>query len=184
MHEKILEGALTVFKKKGPKFTMDDIAAEMKMSKKTIYTVFKDKNELICKMVDYAFDMIKKEEDKIFEDPSLSTVEKLRAILAVLPENHYGYDFGAMQSVAAKYPSAYEKLTNRLDSGWDKTFDLLKQGMKEEVICNINLEMFKLIYEASIEKLLLGEFIKNNNITYPAALNQMVDILVDGIIKK
>ena len=46
MNERILEGALNVFKAKGPKFTMDDLATEMKMSKKTIYTVFRDKNEL------------------------------------------------------------------------------------------------------------------------------------------
>ena len=43
MNERILEGALNVFKAKGPKFTMDDIASEMKMSKKTIYTVFNNK---------------------------------------------------------------------------------------------------------------------------------------------
>ena len=34
MNERILEGALKVFREKGPKFTMDDLASEMKMSKR------------------------------------------------------------------------------------------------------------------------------------------------------
>ena len=35
--EKILEATLKVFNQKGLKFTMDDIASELSMSKKTIY---------------------------------------------------------------------------------------------------------------------------------------------------
>lgn len=183
MNERILEGALNVFKAKGPKFTMDDIAAEMKMSKKTIYTVFNDKNELMCEMVDYAFDLIKAAEDKIYNDSSLSTVEKLRAILVVLPENYYGYDFAAMHQLAEKYPKAYQKLTLRLENGWEKTFDLLKKGEEEGSITDVNLPMFKLIYEASIERILSGDFLKENNMEYPEALKYIVEVMVDGILK-
>ena len=35
---RILEATLRVFNRKGLKFTMDDIASELSMSKKTIYT--------------------------------------------------------------------------------------------------------------------------------------------------
>ena len=41
--ERILEATMKVFNKKGLKFTMDDIAEELSMSKKTIYTVFDNK---------------------------------------------------------------------------------------------------------------------------------------------
>ena len=152
------------------------------MSKKTIYTVFNDKNELMCDMVDYAFDMIKAEEDKIYNDPSLSTVDKLRAIMAVLPENYYGYDYSALQQLAEKYPLAHAKLNDRLETGWEKTFDLLKKGISEGRIRDINLDIFKLMYEASVEKLLIGEFLKTNTTAYPTALKQIVDVMVDGII--
>lgn len=184
MTDRILEGALNVFKAKGPKFTMDDIAAEMKMSKKTIYTVFEDKNELMCEMVEYAFDLIKAAEDKIYLDPNLSTVEKIRGILSVLPENYYGYDFGAMQQLAMKYPMAYAKLKERIESGWDKTFELLEKGTAEGKIHIVNCEIFKLIYESSVEKLLMGDFLLDNNMDYPTALSQVVDVMVDGILVK
>ena len=49
--EKILEATIKVFNRKGLKFTMDDIASELSMSKKTIYTVFRDKESLFYQMV-------------------------------------------------------------------------------------------------------------------------------------
>ena len=57
--EKILEATIKVFNRKGLKFTMDDIASELSMSKKTIYTVFRDKESMFFAMVDYCFDKIK-----------------------------------------------------------------------------------------------------------------------------
>jgi AcrR family transcriptional regulator len=161
---------------------MDDLANEMKMSKKTIYTIFTDKNELMCEMMDFAFDMIKEAEDSIYSDPNLSTVERIRGILAVLPKSHYGFDYTAMNQLAAKYPMAYEKMTVRLESGWDKTIELLKEGIEEGVIRDINVEIFKLMYEACVEKLLMGSFLKDNNVEYPEALAEVVNVMVDGIV--
>ena len=85
LREQILEGTLQVFNYKGMKFTMDDIAHNLGISKKTIYTVFKNKEEMFLELVDYLFDGIKEEELRIYEDDSLSTVEKVRMILGVLP---------------------------------------------------------------------------------------------------
>ena len=59
LRETILEGTIQAFNKKGLKFTMDDIAALLGISKKTIYTVFRDKESLFLAMVDYLFDSIK-----------------------------------------------------------------------------------------------------------------------------
>lgn len=184
MNERILEGALKVFREKGPKFTMDDLASEMKMSKKTIYTIFTDKNELMCEMMDYAFDLIKDAEDRVYSNPQLSTVERVRGILAVLPESHYGFDYSAMRQLADKYPMAYKKMETRLDSGWEKTMELLKKGIKDGEIRNINLDIFKLMYEACVERLLMGDFLEVSDTSYPEALSEVVNVMVDGIVIK
>ena len=39
-------------------------------------------------MVDYMFDSIKESEQQIVEDDALSTVEKIRRILGVIPESY------------------------------------------------------------------------------------------------
>ena len=184
MNERILEGALKVFREKGPKFTMDDLASEMKMSKKTIYTIFTDKNELMCDMMDYAFDMIKAAEDKVCADSTLTTLEKVRGILAVLPESHYGFDYSAMRHLAEKYPMAYQKMTDRLDSGWETTMDILNKGIQDGDFRKIDLDIFKLMYEACIDKLLMGDFLDTSDVDYPTALAEVVSVMVDGIVIK
>mgnify|MGYP001413646006 CR=1 FL=1 len=85
LRESILEGTLKAFNQKGLKFTMDDLAGILGMSKKTIYTVFRDKESLFLAMVDYLFDSIKESERQVLENEKLSTLEKIRAVLGVLP---------------------------------------------------------------------------------------------------
>ncbi len=184
MNERILEGALKVFREKGPKFTMDDLASEMKMSKKTIYTIFNDKNELMCEMMDFAFDLIKAAEDKVYYDESLSTIEKIRGILSVLPESHYGFEYSAMHQLAQKYPMAYQKMQDRLDGGWEKTMEILRKGIADGELRDVNLNIFKLMYEACVDELLMGDYLKSGDLDYPTALGEVVNVMVDGIIKK
>ena len=72
LQKNILDATLRVFDQKGLKFTMDDLAKELSISKKTIYTVYDDKEALFLAMVDYIFDSIKESEQMILTDPSLS----------------------------------------------------------------------------------------------------------------
>ena len=68
---KILNGTIRVFNKKGLKLTMDDVAEELKISKKTIYKEFSGKEEMFETMADYIFDNIKDRETEIINDDGL-----------------------------------------------------------------------------------------------------------------
>ena len=59
LKENVLQATIDVFKEKGIKFTMDDIAKKLSISKKTIYTVTQNKNSLI-KEKQYMINTIKK----------------------------------------------------------------------------------------------------------------------------
>ena len=93
LREMILEGTIKAFNEKGLKFTMDDVAKILGISKKTIYTVFRDKESMFFTMVDYMFDSIKESERQILADEGLTTLEKIRKILAVIPEGYRDIDF-------------------------------------------------------------------------------------------
>ena len=127
--EVILEGTIKAFNEKGLKFTMDDVAKILGMSKKTIYTVFRDKESMFLAMVDYMFDSIKESEQQIVEDDALSTVEKIRRILGVIPESYRDVDFRQLYLLKDKYPVIYKQVEKRLETGWETTIQLLEQGM-------------------------------------------------------
>lgn len=183
LREEILEATIVVFNKKGIKFTMDDLAKELGKSKKTIYTVFKDKNELFFDMVNYLFDGIKVSEGKILEDSSLSTLEKLRKILCVMPEGYKDIDFRQLYIIRDKFPKIYKQVENRLESGWDATIELMEQAKREGVIKkDVSVPIVKMMMEASLEQFFQRDILVRNKINYQDALEEVVDILLMGIL--
>lgn len=179
--ERILQGTIQAFRQKGMKFTMDDIARILEISKKTIYQVFPDKETLFLAMVDYLFDRIKESEREVMENDSLSTVEKIRAILSVMPEGYREIDFRQLYILKDKYPETYRQVEKRLETGWENSIALLEQGMAEGVIRRVNIPLLKMMLEASLEQFFQRDVLLQNRISYAEALDEVVTILVDGI---
>lgn len=183
LRETILEGTLQAFNEKGLKFTMDDIASLLKISKKTIYTVFRDKNAMFLAMADYLFDSIKKSEMEIVENEELSTVEKVRMILGVLPDAYKEVDFRQLYLMKDKYPKIYKQIEHRLETGWENTIALIEKGIAEGSIRPIKIPILKMMLEASLEQFFQRDILLQSNISYTDALDEVVDILMNGIIE-
>ena len=181
LRETILQGTIKAFNQKGLKFTMDDIASILSISKKTIYTVFSDKEQLFLSMVDYLFDNIKLSEEQVMKNAGLSTIEKIRRILGVMPESYREIDFRHLYLLKDKYPKIYEQVEKRLETGWETTIALLEQGMEEGVIRRVKIPIVKMMMEATLEQFFQRDILIQNEISYAEALNEVVDILVDGI---
>lgn len=181
LRETILNGTIRMFNEKGLKFTMDDVAKTLGMSKKTIYTVFRDKESLFFAIVEYMFDSIKESERAIMEDDSLTTLEKVRKILGVIPEGYKDVDFKQLYLLKDKYPSIYKQVEKRLESGWETTIALLEQGMQEGVIRKVDIPIVKMMLEASLEQFFQRDILIQNQISYIDALDAVVEIIVDGI---
>lgn len=181
LKETILQGTIKVYSQKGLKFTMDDVAKVLGMSKKTIYTVFRDKESLFLTMVDYMFDSIKQEEQAVVEDASLNTVKKIRKIMGVLPEGYKDLDFRQLYLLRDKYPKIYRQVERRLETGWETTISLMEQGMREGVIREVPIPIVKVMLEASLEQFFRRDVLLQNQISFQAALDAVVDILVNGI---
>ena len=52
--------------------------------------------------------------------------------------------------------------------------------MTEGVIRKINIPIFKMMFEASLEQFFQRDILERNKISYQDALQEVVDILVDG----
>lgn len=177
----ILDGTIRVFNRKGLKFTMDDLAKELGMSKKTIYVCYNDKEALFFDMVDYLFDNISSQKQSVIEDESLSTIEKIKKILGVMPESYKDIDFRQLYSLKDKFPSIYNKVEERLETGWDSTIELIETGIKEGVVRPVPVRIVKMMLEASLEQFFQRDVLIQNGLTYNQALNDVVEILVNGI---
>ena len=185
IREKILKGTIQVFNKKGLKLTMDDVADELKISKKTIYKEFSSKDEIFETMVDYVFDNIKIREKEILNSDRYTTIEKIRLFLAAMPEGYRNINFQELHPLKEKYPKVYKKLQKRLETGWEPAFELLEQGKQEGVIReDVDFKIFKIMMEASLERFFEKDVMKGSGRKYNDYLNEVVDILLCGITAK
>lgn len=184
LRERIIMSAIDAFNEKGLKFTMSDIAARLSISKKTIYTVFETKDEMLLEMVDYLFDGIKESEMAIIEDSSLTLSEKISRILSVLPESYKSIDLRQLYQLKDKYPKIYERVEERLENGWETTLELMNEGIEKKLIRPVNLMIFKMMMEASLEQFFQRDILVRCNMTYAQGLDEVVGILVKGILLK
>ena len=80
MREKIIDATVEEFKQNGLKFTMNDLAKRLGISKKTIYTVFESKQAVLVAVADrYAADLNSMQEE-LEADVSLNVVQKLEKL--------------------------------------------------------------------------------------------------------
>ena len=185
LRKMILNGTMEVFNEKGLKFTMDDVADELKISKKTIYKEFSSKDEIFETMVDYVFDNIKVREEEILNSSVYSTEEKIRLLLSAMPEGYRNINFQELHPLKDKYPKVYKKVQKRLETGWEPTINLLEQGKNEGVIrLEVDLKIVKIMLEASLERFFEKDVMKGSGRKYNDYLNEVVDILLCGITAK
>ncbi|WP_026518140.1 TetR/AcrR family transcriptional regulator [Butyrivibrio sp. MC2021] len=181
IRQMIMDSVINQFNKKGMKFTMDDISRELHISKKTIYKEFEDKNELFFATVDYGFSAIKNKEAEVLADDSLDLIEKISRLIVCLPDNYKNIDFRRVYQLKEKYPLVYQKVAHRIETDWEETDKLLLQAMEEGLIRKVPLNIIKLMIEGAIERFLSSEDLNDTDLSYEDALNQMIDIMINGL---
>ncbi len=180
LKEKIIDTVIELFNEKGLKFTMDDVAKRIGISKRTIYTVVEDKEALFIDTVNTVFDSIKRSEKEILEEEQ-EILTKLKRLLIILPERYKALNFKQLYALKEKYPNIYSRIEDRLETDWDGTFRLMEQAMEEGKIRRINLSVFQAVFTGTIEFYLSRPVLTEEGMSYHDALEQMLDILIDGI---
>lgn len=178
---KIIEASIDEINENGLKFTMDKLAKQLVMSKKTIYKYFENKEKLLDEVVDYSFDQIQLSKKKVMRDFSLDTVERLHKILQAMPDRYENLNLVQLYQLKDKYPDIYSHVERRLESDWEMTIKLLNQGKKEGKIMDIHIPIFKTMMSATIEQFFKEDILVTNKISYKEALMEVVNILMNGI---
>ena len=83
--------------------------------------------------------------------------------------------------MGGKFPEAYERIRQRLESGWETTLGILKEGEEAGIFRPVDHNLFQMIYDAAVERFLSGDELRNYQIQYMDALNELVNIMISGI---
>lgn len=168
----IIAAGLRVFEQKGIKFSVLDVAQELKTSKRTIYQHFAGKEDMMASIVDYMFEDIAKQHYEILQTEE-DNLTKLKKILTVYPRhiNVNGIDFDKMLEQDHKL---YNQIVKYFNSNWDLTLSVLEDCQKQGLIKDLPKEMFKTIMLSIYE----GTMHYSNN---KEMLDMCIDVLFNGL---
>ena len=181
LRNRILDEAAKLFDRKGIKFTMDDLAHSLGMSKKTIYVVFRNKRSIMIETIDRFFDEALAEEQRILNDDSLPITEQLRRIIGGVPERYAGHDLSQLYMLKEKYPSVYKHWHKCREDYWLGADELIRKGIEKGVIRPVSMPILKAMFQHTIEQFFQSDILVKNRISYRDALSEVADILIDGI---
>jgi len=181
--EKILKTSLGLFFKYGIKhITMDDIAKELGMSKKTIYQFYKEKDDLVnqlcnneLKEQEFRFD----EMNKIAKDPIHEIMlisDKMRNML----QNINPMFFLDLQKF---YPTAYQRFQKfREECAYKNVLHNIKKGIEAGVYrSDLDPEFVSRLRIAQIDMLMFGNNFSYEKISFAKTHMLVLDIFIYGI---
>ena len=132
MKDKIINKAKEMFLKLGFKsITMDDIACEMCISKKTIYKYFSNKDILIEESIDLVHKEVKETMDAIISK-NYNAIEENFEIKRMFREMFKSAESSPIYQLKKHYPDIYNKVLNIQVSICEKCFrDNIQKGINE-----------------------------------------------------
>lgn len=132
--DRIIEGTKLLFSRHGVKSTtMDDIARELGVSKRTIYENFKDKEEILVACIESVYAESRKFSEQVFSN-SNNVIEAVIVLLRKGTDLARRHPHTMFDEIRKYYPKVYAELL--LDKHSEKLKEmetLVKQGIKEGV---------------------------------------------------
>ncbi|KZE41928.1 transcriptional regulator [Brevibacillus parabrevis] len=182
MKDRIMKGFIEEIREKGMKFSMDDLARRLGISKRTLYEHFSSKVEILETIISQTFAESDEKTRQILADDSLSLLDKIKGVMMVLPTHYEFYDLRILEQMKRYYPEQWALVDSALSDDWQTLRSLIEQGIKEGLIVNMNVTlMMKLIVDA-VNSTLDQRFYMKNQITVSEALAAIVDVLLYGLI--
>lgn len=183
MEDNVYFAVLKLFGSRGARFTTEDLAKELGTSKRTIYTYFLNKEDMIDKTIDFVFADIIKNDNLILENQMLTTEEKLKLLCGNTPDT---YNISAIiryrEDLQKYYPESWKKLNLYLDNLWNSIIALSET--EDNSTERINTVVLRLMLKETLKGLLDYEFAVKNQLSFEQGIKAMYDIILFGILKR
>ncbi|HAB53378.1 MAG: hypothetical protein A2315_06650 [Ignavibacteria bacterium RIFOXYB2_FULL_35_12] len=166
------------------KTTMDEVAAELRISKKTIYKFFPSKEDLVKTIAKHFMNSMK---EKIV--PALSTdknaIEKLEELMKILAKTSQKISPKMLDEMRRHFPSLWIEIDKfRTEMMFGNITKVIDQGKKEGLFLNYPTPIVMNMLVASIRTIVNPEFILNNNFSIIEAARTAFKIIIGGIVTK
>ncbi len=172
------------FKSGFHKTSMDEIAKELKISKKTIYKYFKTKEELIARIQTGLQKEIKQNLQKITSSDE-NAIVKLKNLSNFLTDMFLKIGIDWVNDLRVYYPQIWQATEEKRKENISTTFNkILSEGKKANLIVDKPNEIIIQTLTSGLTGVINPEFLIRNNFSASEAFTFTFDILISGILTK
>lgn len=193
IESKILDSAYKLFLRQGYKnTTMDDIAQELGMSKKTLYQYFPGKIELLAASFDILKSKLSLKVDTLLDNRYIPFTAKLKSMLTVIATDLAPISNQLLEDMREHAPQIWGELQEYIrEAGYLRFQKLIHEGVeKGYVSSHVNTSLVVLLYASAIQSLIDPKFLSQfpKEIRTDMKLNtadiydQTVQIIYQGIL--
>lgn len=182
-NEQILDAIQDKFFKSGfYNTTMDELASELRMSKKTIYKFFPSKNDLVDAVAVRFTQQMKGKILPILESDK-NAIEKLDGLIILLSSTVGRIGDRMFSELKNHFPSVWEKVDAfRTGMMYGNITRVIDQGKREGLFIDYPTPIIMNIMINAIRSTVNPEFIINNNFSMVVAAQTTFKIIVGGIL--
>lgn len=185
MKGRILAAAVDEMRERGIKFTMNDLARRVGVSKRCLYEHFDSKEDLISSIVDASLTDIVEQRRKILSDESLSFKEKLRGIFNVRTTIFSPLLEGRIaEEIKRCMPQEWMRIDQFMSEDWKFIEQFLKSGVENGELRAVHLPIVHKMVKGSINELIDYQFLDDNGISLTQAKMYMLDVLMYGMLSR
>lgn len=181
MKEKILDSAANLIQQYGlKKFTVNEIASELRISKKTIYKYFNSKEEIIQ---EYFEAFITSDKDSVLNAIN-SDKDFLEKIYLVVHSNHqYRLPVNILNEAKLFYPDEWAKIEQLKNFKLTIMKKLLEDGLANGIIkSDINPGVLSKVFEKISDMFIDYDFLIENKLKASEAIDEALKIIFNGIL--
>lgn len=183
MKNKIVEQSEEKFFKDGfYKTTMDEVASELGMSKKTIYKFFPSKEDLVMAIAKHFMNRMK---SKIL--PALNSdknaIEKLSELIKILASAAEKISNKRMEEMKRHFPGIWNEIDSfRTKMMFENITKIINQGKAEGLFIDYPTSIVMTILVISVRSIVNPDFILNNSFSIIEAARTAFRIIIGGIV--
>ncbi|GAA4725707.1 TetR/AcrR family transcriptional regulator [Brevibacillus fulvus] len=161
--------------------SMDQIAKEMSISKKTIYQYYRNKEAILEACIDFKFKEIDDKIEPIFRDDRLDVLQKLDKLTSNVAESLKVISNMQTSSLQRSFPALWKKINDERKKRIQGYANLLREGIERGVIKPIDPAVVIELYNASLLTATSASFLYQYDLTWSQAVEVVKQIIFDGI---
>ena len=186
MRKKVLLSARNLFFSFGySKVTMDELASELNMSKRTLYQLYNSKNRLLEAVIYDFFQEFQENINKIINNQNKNALASLKQIIFLIQKKTTKFSIHGFEDIRKNNSQAWQLISSLREKMFNSQLrEILNQAKKENNLReDIDVEIIILIILNTIQSVVNPEIISQLSYSTEDVIEMLSKFIISGIIK-